>query len=77
MMSKVAFFSEGGYNGKVPRNIPMRTDQAWVCALDATHYCVFQLDNLKETYDIGVIIIPKEKKFLFIKKFLGLKLIKT
>ena len=30
---KVAFFTEGGYQGKVPRNnANMRTDMAWVCA---------------------------------------------
>ena len=40
----IAFFSEGGYTGKVSRDNPnMRTDQAWVCALDATHYPVNQL----------------------------------
>ena len=28
---KVAFFTEGGYQGKVPRNnVNMRTDMAWV-----------------------------------------------
>ena len=36
---KIAFFSEAGYTGKVPRNNPnMRTDVAWVCALDAIHH---------------------------------------
>ena len=34
---KIGFFSEAGYEGKVPRNHPnMRTDVAWVCALEAT-----------------------------------------
>ena len=45
---KVAFFTEGGYNGKIPRNTPMRTDQAWVCALNATHHCVFQLNEVNQ-----------------------------
>tara|TARA_R110001592_G_scaffold325420_1_gene605395 strand:- start:423 stop:1364 length:942 start_codon:yes stop_codon:yes gene_type:complete len=58
---KIAFFTEGGYSGRVPRTTPMRTDQAWVCALDAVHHCVFQLENMTESYDIGVVIIPKEK----------------
>ena len=59
---KIAFFTEGGYNGKVPRNNPnMRTDQAWICALDATHHCVFQLEQVTQKYDIGIVIIPKEK----------------
>jgi len=58
----VAFFSEGGYTGKIPRNNPnMRTDQAWICALDATHYCVFNLEEVKTKYDIGIVIVPKEK----------------
>lgn len=58
----IAFFSEGGYSGKIPRNNPnMRTDQAWMCALNATHHCVFQLNDISSNYDIGVIIIPKEK----------------
>ena len=58
----IAFFTEGGYNGKVPRNNPnMRTDQAWICALDATHHCVFNLNEVNQKYDIGIVIIPKEK----------------
>lgn len=61
MKYNIAFFTEGGYSGKVPRNIPMRTDQAWVCALNATHHCVFKLNEVNTHYDIGVVIIPKEK----------------
>tara|TARA_Y100000592_G_C5452092_1_gene309299 strand:+ start:110 stop:1048 length:939 start_codon:yes stop_codon:yes gene_type:complete len=57
----IAFFTEGSYKGKIPRNTPMRTDQAWVCALNATHHCVFQLNEVNQKYDIGVVIIPKEK----------------
>lgn len=56
----IAFFSEAGYIGKVPRNNSnMRTDQAWVCALDATHYPVTQLPQ--NNFDIGIVIVPKEK----------------
>lgn len=67
---KIAFFTEGGYSGVVSRNNPnMRTDQAWVCALQATHYCIFHildfasrtLCNIHDTYDIGIVIIPKER----------------
>ena len=61
MNNKIAFFSEGGYSGNVLRGTPMRTDQAWICALNATHYCIFKLDKINTKYDIGVIIIPKEK----------------
>jgi hypothetical protein len=57
---RVAFFSEAGYTGKVSRSNPnMRTDQAWVCALDAIHFPVTQLPN--EHFDIGIVIIPKEQ----------------
>ena len=61
MNNKIAFFSEGGYSGKVSRDTPMRTDQAWICALNATHYCIFKLDEVNTKYNIGVVIIPKEK----------------
>jgi hypothetical protein len=31
---KIAFFTEGGYQGKIFRDNPnMRTDLAWICAL--------------------------------------------
>jgi hypothetical protein len=70
---KIAFFTEGGYEGKIEnRNTPMRTDQAWVCALNATHHPIAKImydDQLAvdmhkakkppEHYDIGIIIIPK------------------
>lgn len=61
---KIGFFSEAGYEGKVPRNHPnMRTDVAWVCALDATHHPIPQLSNLSDnSYDVGVMIIPKKRQ---------------
>ena len=64
---KIAFFSEGGYTGKIPRNHPnMRTDVAWIHALDATHYPLTHLDTVPDnSYDFGIVIIPKKKEFLF------------
>ncbi len=61
---KIGFFSEGGYEGKVPRNHPnMRTDVAWVCALDATHHPIPTIGSLPDNlYDVGVMIIPKKRK---------------
>ena len=61
---KIGFFSEAGYEGKVPRSHPnMRTDVAWVCALDATHHPIPQLSNLADnSYDIGMMIIPKKRR---------------
>jgi len=47
--------------GKVPRNYDnMRTDVAWVCALDATHHPIPKLRSLSDNlYDVGVMILPK------------------
>ena len=55
----IAFFTEGGYNGKVLRNNPnMRTDLAWICTLEADHYNLRQLPN--QRYDLGIVITPKK-----------------
>ena len=36
---RIGVFTEGGYEGKVDRNHPnMRTDLAWIHALDAIHH---------------------------------------
>ncbi len=63
---KIAFFTEGGYEGKVPRNHPnIRTDMAWVCALDATHHPIPKIHTLADnSYDLGIIIIPKNRRHL-------------
>ena len=60
---KVAFFTEGGYQGKVPKNNPnMRTDMAWVHALDADHYPIYLIGQLpSDSYDLGIAILPKIK----------------
>jgi hypothetical protein len=56
---EITFFTEGGYNGKIPRNHPnMRTDLAWVCALGADHWNINQTPN--KHYDLGITIIPKK-----------------
>jgi hypothetical protein len=54
----VAFFTEMGFNGKIPRKHPnMRTEFAWMVALNADHY------NLQQTpeadYDLGIVINSK------------------
>ena len=63
---KIGFFSEAGYEGKVSRNHPnMRTDVAWVCALDATHHPFPRLQELPNNlYDVGVMILPKKRETL-------------
>ena len=64
---KIAFFSEGGYSGKVPRNhTNIRTDLAWICALNAVHHPVLTLHEIPDnSYDVGIVIIPKKKESLF------------
>ena len=63
---KIGFFSEAGYEGKVPRNYDnMRTDVGWVCALGATHHPIPKLRSLPNNlYDVGVMILPKNRKSL-------------
>tara|TARA_R110000787_G_scaffold161794_2_gene275237 strand:+ start:1342 stop:2244 length:903 start_codon:yes stop_codon:yes gene_type:complete len=64
---KIAFFTEGGYQGKVPRNHPnMRTELAWMCALNADHWNINQPPN--QQYDLGVVIIPKNNPQFDINK---------
>lgn len=56
---EVAFFTEMGFTGKVPRTHEnMRTEFAWMVAMDADHYNYQQLPSKK--YDLGVVIIPKK-----------------
>ena len=61
---RIAFFSEAGYSGKVSRDNPnMRTDVAWVCALDAVHHPIPTIHELPDnSYDVGIMILPKNRK---------------
>jgi len=63
---RIGFFTEGGYQGKVPRDhINMRTDMAWVHSLDAVHHPLSTLHEISDnSYDFGIIIIPKKRKYL-------------
>ena len=64
IQSKIAFLTEMGFNGKVPANHPnMRTEFAWMHALDADHFNIHMLDSLKG-YEHVFIIFPKGKPFL-------------
>jgi hypothetical protein len=57
---KIAFFTEMGFTGKVPRtHNNMRTEFAWMCALDADHWNLNQTPNYNN-YDLGIAIIPKK-----------------
>lgn len=58
---KIAWFTEGGWSGKIPRNFEgMRNDSAWMCTLDATHYPIWEVHNIREQYDLGIVTIPKK-----------------
>ncbi len=64
---KIAFLTEMGFVGKVPTNHPnMRTEFAWMNALDADHYNIhlFATDKNLVNYDHVFIIFPKGKTFL-------------
>jgi len=58
---KIAWFTEGGWTGQVPRNHPnMRNDMAWMHTLDVVHHPIVHLPSMKDNeYDIGIITIPK------------------
>lgn len=56
---KVAFFTEMPFLGKVPSNhTNMRTEFAWMYALEADHYNYREVPS--NTYDLGIVIIPKK-----------------
>ena len=55
---KVAFFTEMGFRGKVPRTHKnMRTEFGWMVGLDADHYNLNDVPTQK--YDLGIVITPK------------------
>jgi hypothetical protein len=56
---KIAFLSEMNFEGKIPSNHPnMRTEFAWMYALDAIHHSIYNFNNIKG-YDHIFIIFPK------------------
>ena len=60
---KVAFVSELPFMGKVTSdNAEMRTEFAWMCALEADHFPI--ITEYIEGYDLVVVIIPKGEVFL-------------
>ena len=67
----IAFFTEMNFSGKVSRTHDnMRTEFAWMCALDADHFNYREAPN--KQYDLGIVIIPKKDPsfdLLSIKKY--------
>jgi hypothetical protein len=61
---KVAFLTEMGFAGKIPASHPnMRTEFAWMHALDANHHCIYNFSEV-EDYDHVLIIFPKGRVYL-------------
>lgn len=64
---KIAFLTEMGFEGKIPSDHPnMRTEFAWMHALDADHYSIYsELSRGKvANYDKVFIIFPKGQVYL-------------
>ena len=60
---KIAFLSQLGFTGKIPRNHPnMRTEFAQMCALNADHYPLYNVDQISQKYDHIILLIPKTLK---------------
>jgi len=71
---EVAFFTEGGYSGKQPRNHPnARTEIAWMIALNADHHTIHSyIKQPEEQYDLGIAILPKKNlDKLMVGDFIG------
>ena len=63
----IAFLTEMGFDGKVPENHPnMRTEFAWMHALNADHYSIYSNQSISKVinYDVVFIIFPKGNLFL-------------
>lgn len=61
---KIAFLTEMGFEGKIPSNHPnMRTEFAWMHALDADHFCIHDFLKVKD-YDHIFVIFPKGRVYL-------------
>lgn len=61
---RIAFLTEMGFEGKVPSNHSnMRTEFAWMHALDADHYCIYNFHEVRN-YEHIFIIFPKGRVYL-------------
>jgi len=61
---KIAFITEMGFEGKIPANHSnMRTEFAWMHALDAEHRHIHHYKEIRD-YDHVFVIFPKGKTFL-------------
>lgn len=61
---RIAFLTEMGFSGKIPANHPnMRTEFAWMHALDADHFNI-RLYQHVQGYDHVFVIFPKGRVYL-------------
>lgn len=61
MSKRVAFITELDFESKIPvNNDNMRTEFAWMYALDADHYNIHSYEKVKG-YDLVVILLPQGK----------------
>jgi len=61
---KIAFFSEIRFASKVPRyHKNMRVEFAQMCALEADHYPMLDIINVKEQYDVAILLVGKAAPF--------------
>jgi hypothetical protein len=61
---RIAFLTEMGFNGTIPStHNNMRTEFAWMNALNAVHYPLETYNSVKN-YDVVFIIFPKGKTYL-------------
>ena len=67
---KIAFFTEMGFVGKISRTHEnMRTEFAWMVALNADHFPIGTIP--KEKYDLSIVIIPKKNPGFDIESMRG------
>lgn len=60
----IAFLTEMGFEGKIPSDHSnMRTEFAWMHALNADHFCIQDLQRVKD-YDHVFVIFPKGRLYL-------------
>ena len=52
---KILFLSQMGFQGKISRNHEnMRVEFAQMCALEADHSFIYNVDNIKNQYDVVI-----------------------
>jgi hypothetical protein len=57
---KILFLTPNKHVGKINRNFTqMRVEFAWICALNATHHPIFNIDKITESFDIIFFTLPK------------------